>query len=88
MQIKINFLCRDSILAAPVVLDLALLLDLAKRAGMRGPQDWLGFFFKSPMPPRGESFVEHDLFAQQARLEEALRPYVDEAASCPLAAAV
>jgi myo-inositol-1-phosphate synthase len=71
MQMKINFLCRDSILAAPIVLDLALLLDLAQRAGQVGMQEWLGFYFKSPMtPPRAR--IEHDLFIQQARLREML----------------
>ena len=49
MQLKINFLCRDSILAAPIVLDSALFLDLAKRAGMSGIQEWLSFYFKAPM---------------------------------------
>ena len=51
MQIKINFLCRDSILAAPLVLDLVLFMDLAQRAGMRGMQEWLSFYFKGPMTP-------------------------------------
>ncbi len=72
MQIKVNFLCRDSILAAPVVLDLALFLDLAQRAGMSGMQDWLGFYFKAPMSPAGTS-PEHDLFAQHERLHDTLR---------------
>jgi myo-inositol-1-phosphate synthase len=71
MQIKVNFLCRDSILAAPVVLDLMLLLDLAERAGRRGTQEWLGFYFKSPMTASGGQ-AEHDLFAQLARLKHAL----------------
>ncbi|MBX5483118.1 MAG: inositol-3-phosphate synthase [Myxococcaceae bacterium] len=71
MQLKINFLCRDSILAAPLVLDLVLLTDLAKRAQLRGVQDWLGFFFKSPMSAGG-SAPEHDLFRQRAALERAL----------------
>jgi myo-inositol-1-phosphate synthase len=72
MQMKVNFLCRDSILAAPIVLDLALLLDLAMRAGLHGTQDWLGFYFKSPMtdPPL---VAEHDLFRQQVVLEDKLR---------------
>ncbi|PYT05834.1 MAG: inositol-3-phosphate synthase, partial [Acidobacteria bacterium] len=61
MQIKIDFLCRDSILAAPLVLDLALFMDLAKRAGMRGIQEWLSFYFKSPMTAP-ELYPEHDLF--------------------------
>lgn len=72
MQIKVNFLCRDSILAAPIVLDLALFLDLAQRADQRGMQEWLGFYFKSPMSAPGAS-PEHDLFAQQRKLESALR---------------
>ena len=53
MQIKVNFLCRDSILAAPIVLDLALFMDLAQRAGMSGIQEWLSFYFKSPHDARG-----------------------------------
>jgi myo-inositol-1-phosphate synthase len=72
MQMKVNFLCRDSILAAPVVLDLILLLDLAERAGLQGTQEWLGFYFKSPMTPPG-GHAEHDLFAQLATLKKALR---------------
>lgn len=71
MQLKINFLCRDSILAAPLVLDLALLLDAAQRAGWAGVQPWLGFFFKSPMSRYGAP--EHDLFRQEQALYEALR---------------
>src|SRR5262245_5240894 len=72
MQIKINFLCRDSILAAPLVLDLALFLDLAQRAGMYGIQEWLSFYFKSPMhAPTVEP--EHDLFVQLVKLENTLR---------------
>ena len=72
MQMKINFLCKDSILAAPLVLDLALFLDLAQRADLDGTLDWLGFYFKSPMHAP-ERAPEHDLFAQQRRLEQALR---------------
>ncbi|QDG54867.1 inositol-3-phosphate synthase [Persicimonas caeni] len=71
MQIKVNFLCRDSILAAPVVLDLALFGDLASRAGMGGVQDWLSFYFKSPQPVAGEVPV-HDLFAQRDLLFDTL----------------
>ncbi len=75
MQLKVNFLCRDSILAAPLVLDLARLLDLAAQGGASGPQDWLGFYFKSPMEdPDGH--VEHDLFRQEAILLERLRELV------------
>jgi myo-inositol-1-phosphate synthase len=72
MSIKINFLCRDSILAAPLVLDLALFADLAQRAGAAGMQDWLGFFFKAPMAPAGQPAV-HDLFQQMRRLKNELR---------------
>jgi myo-inositol-1-phosphate synthase len=77
MQIKVNFLCRDSILAAPLVLDLALWLDLAQRAGLHGIQDWLGFYFKSPMTPPGAR-PEHDLFIQLSTLEDTLRGMIDE----------
>jgi len=72
MQLKINFLCRDSILAAPIVLDLALFLDLAKRAGMSGIQEWLSFYFKSPMHAAG-LYPEHDLFIQLMKLKNTLR---------------
>jgi myo-inositol-1-phosphate synthase len=72
MQIKINFLCRDSILAAPVVLDLALFLDLAQRSGMKGIQEWLSFYFKSPMTTPG-LYPEHDLFIQLMKLKNTLR---------------
>jgi len=72
MQIKINFLCRDSILAAPLVLDIMLFMDLAQRAGMRGVQEWLSFFFKSPMVA-GDGAPENDLFVQQRMLEDVLR---------------
>jgi myo-inositol-1-phosphate synthase len=72
MQLKINFLCRDSILAAPIVLDTALFLDLAKRAGMDGIQEWLSFYFKSPMHAAG-LYPEHDLFIQLMKLKNTLR---------------
>lgn len=72
MQIKVNFLCRDSILAAPVVLDLVLFLDLAQRAGLRGVQEWLSFYFKSPMVDK-RLYPEHDLFVQLAKLQNTLR---------------
>jgi myo-inositol-1-phosphate synthase len=72
MQIKVNFLCRDSILAAPIVLDLALFMDFAQRAGMRGIQEWLSFYFKSPMTPQGV-YPEHDLFIQLMKLKNTLR---------------
>jgi myo-inositol-1-phosphate synthase len=72
MQIKVDFLCRDSILAAPIVLDLALFLDLAKRSGMRGIQEWLSFYFKSPMTAPG-LYPEHDLFIQLMKLKNTLR---------------
>ena len=72
MQIKVDFLCRDSILAAPIVLDLALFLDLAGRAGMGGIQEWLSFYFKSPHTPEG-LYPEHDLFIQHKKLKNTLR---------------
>ncbi len=73
MQIKIDFLCRDSILAAPLVLDLALFLDLGSRAGLPGGiQEWLSFYFKSPVTPPGLN-PEHDLFIQQTKLKNTLR---------------
>jgi myo-inositol-1-phosphate synthase len=72
MQIKINFLCRDSILAAPLVLDLVLFLDLAHRAGMRGIQEWLSFYFKGPMHAPG-LYPEHDIFIQLMKLKNTLR---------------
>lgn len=72
MQIKINFLCRDSILAAPVVLDLALFLDLAARANMSGIQEWLSFYFKSPQTQPGLP-PQHDIFKQLMKLENTLR---------------
>jgi len=72
MQIKVNFLCRDSILAAPIVLDLAIFLDLAGRAGLHGIQEWLSFYFKSPM--HGENlYPEHDVFIQLMKLKNTLR---------------
>jgi len=72
MQIKIDFLCRDSILAAPLVLDLALFMDLAQRANLSGTQEWLSFFFKSPMH-RPDLYPEHDLFIQSMKLKNTLR---------------
>jgi len=72
MQLKINFLCRDSILAAPIVLDLVLFLDLASRAGWSGIQEWLSFYFKSPMHAPG-LYPEHDLFIQLMKLKNTLR---------------
>jgi myo-inositol-1-phosphate synthase len=72
MQIKIDFLCRDSILAAPIVLDLALFLDLAQRTGMRGVQEWLSFYFKSPMTAPS-LYPEHDIFIQLMKLKNTLR---------------
>jgi myo-inositol-1-phosphate synthase len=77
MQIKINFLCRDSILAAPIVLDLALFSDLAKRAGMSGIQEWLSFYFKSPQTAPGLR-PEHDIFKQLIKLQNTLRHMVGE----------
>ena len=72
MQIKVDFLCRDSILAAPIVLDLALFFDLAQRAGLSGVQEWLSFYFKSPQTAAG-LYPEHDLFIQQTKLKNTLR---------------
>ncbi|HEY7445739.1 MAG TPA: inositol-3-phosphate synthase [Vicinamibacterales bacterium] len=72
MQLKINFLCRDSILAAPIVLDVVLFLDLARRAGLSGIQEWLSFYFKSPMHAP-ELYPEHDLFIQLMKLKNTLR---------------
>jgi myo-inositol-1-phosphate synthase len=72
MQLKINFLCRDSILAAPIILDTVLFLDLAKRAGLTGIQEWLSFYFKSPMHAPG-LYPEHDLFIQLMKLKNTLR---------------
>jgi len=77
MQIKINFLCRDSILAAPIVLDLALFSDFAGRAGMKGIQEWLSFYYKSPMAAAGLE-PEHDLFIQQTKLKNTLRHLMGE----------
>jgi myo-inositol-1-phosphate synthase len=72
MQMKINFLCRDSILAAPIVLDLAILMDLAHRAGFHGTQEWLSFYFKSPMTAPN-LYPEHDLFIQSMKLKNTMR---------------
>ena len=72
MQIKIDFLCRDSILAAPLVLDLILFQDLAQRAGMKGVQEWLSFYFKGPMTAPG-LYPEHDIFIQLMKLKNTLR---------------
>jgi myo-inositol-1-phosphate synthase len=77
MQIKIDFLCRDSILAAPLVLDLALFMDFAKRAGMKGIQEWLSFYFKSPQTAPG-LYAEHDLFIQLKKLKNTLRHIMGE----------
>lgn len=77
MQIKINFLCKDSILAAPVALDLALFSDLAKRAGMYGIQEWLSFYLKSPMVAE-DLYPEHDLFIQLMKLKNTLRYMMGE----------
>jgi myo-inositol-1-phosphate synthase len=72
MQIKVNFLCRDSILAAPLALDLILFSDLAARAGMGGIQEWLSFYYKSPQVAPG-LYPEHDLFIQLTKLKNTLR---------------
>jgi len=77
MQIKINFLCKDSILAAPIVLDLALFIDLAQRAGMSGMQEWLSFYFKAPMHA-DSIYPEHDLFIQHMKLKNTLRYMMGE----------
>ncbi len=77
MEIKIDFLCRDSILAAPLVLDLALFMDLASRAGQNDVQEWLSFYFKAPQS-RGEVEAEHDLFIQQTKLKNTLREWMGE----------
>jgi len=72
MQIKVNFLCRDSILAAPIVLDLAIFLDLAQRSGLKGIQEWLSFYFKAPQTKEG-LYPEHDIFIQSMKLKNTLR---------------
>jgi len=77
MQIKVDFLCRDSILAAPLVLDLALFMDLAQRAGMKGIQEWLSFYFKAPQTADG-LYPEHDIFIQLKKLKNTLRYLMDE----------
>ncbi len=77
MQLKVDFLCRDSILAAPLCLDLVLFTDLAKRAGMSGIQDWLSFYFKSPMHEPSK-VAEHDLFIQYVKLKNTLRQMIGE----------
>ena len=77
MQIKIDFLCRDSILAAPIVLDLALFLDLAQRAGESGIQEWLSFYLKAPQSANS-SGPEHDIFIQQTKLKNTLREWMGE----------
>jgi len=77
MQIKVDFLCRDSILAAPIVLDLALFLDLAQRAGQAGIQEWLSFYWKAPQTS-AEHEPEHDLFIQQTKLKNTLREWMGE----------
>ncbi|QEC78382.1 inositol-3-phosphate synthase [Mucilaginibacter ginsenosidivorax] len=77
MQIKINFLCRDSILAAPIALDLALFSDMAKRAGMSGIQEWLSFYLKSPQTAEG-LHPENDIFKQLIKLENTLRYLMGE----------
>ena len=79
MQIKVDFLCRDSILAAPLVLDLAIFFDLAQRAKLSGIQEWLSFYFKSPQVAPG-LYPEHDLFIQQTKMKNTLRWLMGEAA--------
>lgn len=77
MQIKVDFMCRDSILAAPIVLDLALFLDLAQRAGQSGVQEWLSFYWKSPQAGT-DAGPEHDIFIQQTKLKNTLRTWMGE----------
>ncbi len=77
MQIKVDFLCRDSILAAPIVLDLALFMDLARRTKLKGIQEWLSFYFKSPICAPN-LYPEHDLFIQQTKLKNTLRAFIGE----------
>lgn len=77
MQVKVDFLCRDSILAAPIVLDLVLFLDLAKRVNLKGIQEWLSFYFKSPICAEN-LYPEHDLFIQQMKLKNTLRAFKGE----------
>ena len=77
MQIKVDFLCRDSILAAPIVLDLALFLDFASRCGKRGVQEWLSFYWKSPITAPSV-YPEHDLFVQLSKLKNNLRHMIGE----------
>jgi myo-inositol-1-phosphate synthase len=77
MQIKVNFLCKDSILAAPLVLDLLLFMDLAQRAEMGGIQEWLSFYFKSPQCAPN-LYPEHDLFIQSMKLKNTLRYLMGE----------
>ena len=77
MQLKVDFLCRDSILAAPLCLDLVLLTDLAQRCNFSGIQTWLSFYFKSPMHELGKD-PEHDLFTQNAILRNTLRTIFGE----------
>jgi myo-inositol-1-phosphate synthase len=77
MQIKIDFLCRDSILAAPLALDLVLFMDLAKRAGLKGIQEWLSFYYKAPMTAPG-LYPEHNLFTQEMKLHNTLRYLMGE----------
>jgi myo-inositol-1-phosphate synthase len=76
MQIKVNFLCRDSILAAPLVLDLALFMDLAQRAGASGLQDWLSFYFKAPQHPEDDTQLNNDIFVQHDKLLAQLNQWV------------
>jgi myo-inositol-1-phosphate synthase len=77
MQIKVDFLCRDSILAAPIVLDLALFMDLAARAGESGVQEWLSFYLKAPQAATDVP-AEHDLFIQQTKRKNTLREWMGE----------
>jgi len=77
MQLKVDFLARDSILAAPIVLDLVLFMDLSRRVGFKGIQEWLSFYFKSPMHDE-KTVPEHDLFIQNIKLKNTLRQIMNE----------
>jgi len=85
MQLKIDFLCRDSILAAPLLLDLVLFMDLAKRKGLSGPQEWLSFYFKSPVCLNGHR-ATHELSVQLALLKSQLSQFVEDSAPCETSA--
>ena len=85
MSIRVDFLCRDSILAAPLLLDLALFMDLAKRAELSGPQEWLSFYFKSPMMANGRP-PEHELSKQLITMQQQLRRWAGASSATPVSA--